>query len=574
MTRIFISYRRAASAGQAGRLYDRLARTFGARNVFMDTEDIPAGETFESYILAEIERCDVFLLMLARGTLNRISVDGDNSRDWLFREIKYALALPHVRVVPVLIDGFEMPAPESLPPEIRTLTSHHAVILVHQAFSATSDGIIRRIRKVASRGSGGGCLQWLWNLGGNAKLVGWSTILSLLVAISGITLASLLSSSDGGDESPVAQVRSETPRPTDTAEIPATLEPTDTPQPTPTPRPTDTLTPSPEPSNTPQPTDTLTPSPEPSNTPQPTDTLTPSPEPSNTPQPTATSPTSDPLQAALDRAQDFDGGNTDWEPFVQDFDGVEMVLVPAGCFEMGSTAEQVQAAFEQCQAEYDNCDRAWFETEYPQHTVCFEEPFWIDRYEVSQGQFAAFDGQAASPSNFTGDDLPRENITWLEAQDFCELRGARLPTEAEWEYAARGPDALVYPWGDEFECSRGNFDDETVRDSYVVEGGAGCDGFNETAPVGSFARGASWVGAEDLSGNVSEWVGDWYDAVYYGTLAERVANPTGPETGEDRVLRGGSWRNNKSGHFRAAYRLGLDPLSGGNHWGFRCARSR
>ncbi len=318
--------------------------------------------------------------------------------------------------------------------------------------------------------------------------------------------------------------------------------------------------------------------PAPSNTPRPTDTL----------QPTATTPatptTPDPLQTALERAQNFSGSNDDWEPFVQDFDGVEMVLVPEGCFEMGSTEEQVQAAFEQCQAEYDNCDRVWFEAEYPQHTVCFEEPFWIDRYEVTNAQFAAFLNAMGNQSEggatwlyaddedvrihqrdgtWVADDgygeHPAIDLSWYGASAYCEWRDARLPTEAEWEYAARGPDALEYPWGDEF------------NGDYVVRSG-NSDG--ETAPVGSRPAGVSWVGAQDLSGNVWEWVADWYDAAYYGTLAEGVVNPTGPETGEYRVLRGGSWFNNDSLNFRAACRYRFDPHYGYDDWGFRCARSR
>ena len=271
------------------------------------------------------------------------------------------------------------------------------------------------------------------------------------------------------------------------------------------------------------------------------------------PLPTAEAP---PLESTSDRlqaAQTPVSRNADWEPVVQDFDGVEMVLVPAGCFEMGSE---------------DGRDN-----ERPVHRVCFEEPFWIDRTEVTNGQFAAFNGQASESSTFSGDDRPRKNITWTEAQVFCESRGARLPTEAEWEYAARGPDALVYPWGNTFDCHRGNFDDETIVDDDVIESGADCDGYYDTAPVGSYPMGAAWVGTLDMSGNVWEWVADWYASGYDATLAGDAVNSAGPDAGTSRVLRGGSWSTSPTDLLRAAYRSGWYPQTELGNIGFRCVRS-
>jgi sulfatase modifying factor 1 len=241
--------------------------------------------------------------------------------------------------------------------------------------------------------------------------------------------------------------------------------------------------------------------------------------------------------------------NAAWTPVIREFDGVEMVLVPAGCFMMGTTEEQIEAALAQCNEERGDCQRKWFEDEMPAHYVCFEEPFWIDRTEVTNGQY----GSAGSHS---GDEFPRENVTWLEAQAFCESRGARLPTEAEWEYAARGPESLVYPWGDEF-----------VDDNAVYK--ANSD--NETAPVGSRPEGASWVGALDMSGNVYEYVADWY-APDYGSFVGTAFAPTGPETGDERVLRGGAWYR-YSCFLRAAVRLPIPQWVGDLNDGFRCARA-
>src|SRR5690606_21843483 len=103
-----------------------------------------------------------------------------------------------------------------------------------------------------------------------------------------------------------------------------------------------------------------------------------------------------------------------------------MVLVPAGCFRMGTNVNT---------------------NERPVHDQCFDQPFWMDKYEVTQAHFRRLGGTQANSFAFPGINLPVENITWNEAQDFCELRGGSLPSEAEWEYAARGPDGLVYPWG-------------------------------------------------------------------------------------------------------------------------------
>ena len=252
-------------------------------------------------------------------------------------------------------------------------------------------------------------------------------------------------------------------------------------------------------------------------------------------------------------SQDFVGtsvaSNNEWLPVIEASEGVEMALVPAGCFMMGSNAP-VAASSEQ-----------------PVHEVCFEESFWIDRYEVSNVQFEQRGGVAGRASRWGESEQPREQITWFEARDFCEQRGARLPTEAEWEYAARGPDSLTYPWGNQFDCSAGNFDDDTIIDNRT-HGEPGCDGYSGTAPVGTFPNGASWVGAQDMSGNVWEWVADWQGAY----SAEPQVDPEGPESGETRVLRGGSWGSPLPEELRSALRLANIPEFRSGGYGVRCAR--
>jgi formylglycine-generating enzyme required for sulfatase activity len=225
--------------------------------------------------------------------------------------------------------------------------------------------------------------------------------------------------------------------------------------------------------------------------------------------------------------------NDEWEPISREFDGVEMVLVPAGCFMMGSERG-------------DNDEK-------PVHEQCFEEPFWIDLTEVTQADFEHLGGQKENNNSFDGANRPVERITWFEARDFCQLRGMRLPTEREWEYAARGPDNLVYPWGNEWNENNaiwsGNSDGETVE-------------------VGSISNGASWVGALDMSGNVWEWTSSLFEDYPYEDDHEDAS-----DTNDSRALRSGSWYDNGAQLLRATNRYGASPDNWINYLGFRCARS-
>jgi formylglycine-generating enzyme required for sulfatase activity len=228
--------------------------------------------------------------------------------------------------------------------------------------------------------------------------------------------------------------------------------------------------------------------------------------------------------------------NADWTPIMQEFDGVEMVLVPVGCFKMGSIEG----------------DR----DEVPLHEQCFDQPFWIDRYEVSNEQFASLSETEACSEASSEPDQPRNCVAWFEAAAHCEERGTRLPTEAEWEYAARGPDALVFPWGIDFDP------DDAVY---------GANSRRQTASVGSRPAGASWVGSLDMIGNVWEWVNTIYDQ-------DQFPYPFNPDDGRadsrdhdsSRVLRGGSFPDITN--IRAANRNYNYPDEAGIGDGFRCAR--
>jgi formylglycine-generating enzyme required for sulfatase activity len=219
--------------------------------------------------------------------------------------------------------------------------------------------------------------------------------------------------------------------------------------------------------------------------------------------------------------------NGAWTPVSQEFDGVEMVQVPAGCFMMGNEEGR--------------------RNERPVHQICFDAPYWIDRTEVTNAQY----GEAG---HFPGDQRPRENLLWSEARDFCVKRGARLPTEAEWEYAARGPDNLLYPWGNEL-----------VGDYLVFDQ----NNNNETADVGSKPEGVSWVGAYDMSGNVFEWVSTIYKPYPYDADDGREDMN---DTTSERMFRGGIHNYVDFGAGGAA-RFWDSPDTRDWFIGFRCARS-
>lgn len=221
--------------------------------------------------------------------------------------------------------------------------------------------------------------------------------------------------------------------------------------------------------------------------------------------------------------------------------GVEMVRVPAGCFFMGS-------------------DRG-ISNEQPTHQVCLDE-FWIDKTEVTNARYGLLPESVFCNAVSSEPEQPRNCVTWFEALEHCESRGARLPTEDEWEYAARGPDSLVYPWGNEFDPERVVY----RENSDLV-----------TAPVGSRPDGASWVGALDMSGNLWEWVSTAYDDVDFSSAFPYPYNPDdGREdlgrTNNLRVLRGGSFLNTSNG-LRAADRGRFDPFIEDSGIGLRCARS-
>jgi len=220
--------------------------------------------------------------------------------------------------------------------------------------------------------------------------------------------------------------------------------------------------------------------------------------------------------------------------------GGEMVLIPAGEFLMGSP-----------------------EGEQPQHTV-FLDAFYIDKYEVTNAQYKQFMDATGykAPRNwrhstFNQPFQPVVGVDWHDALAYAEWDGKRLPTEAEWEKAARGTDGRIYPWGNEWNSDKCNSEG-------VV------DGYKYTSPVGSFPDGASPYGVMDMVGNAREWCWDWYDENYYSHSP--LVNPQGPvEPKVFHVLRSGAWDCPPDAQ-RCAYRYGAAPSPVNRTIGFRCVQ--
>jgi formylglycine-generating enzyme required for sulfatase activity len=244
-----------------------------------------------------------------------------------------------------------------------------------------------------------------------------------------------------------------------------------------------------------------------------------------------------------------------------------MVSIPPGSFMMGSTDEEVQAAYQNASCLGERAKLGWFTGEKPRHRVTIRDGFSMGKYEVTQGQWQAIMGNNPSEFQNCGTNCPVENVSWNDAQEFIQKLNAmndgylyRLPSEAEWEYACRAGTTTAFAFGDSLSSDQANFAGDCPY------GGAGKGVYRgKTTPVGSFQPNA-W-GLYDMHGNVYEWCQDWYHDSYNGAPNDGSAWLSGGEQ-KNRVLRGGSWSIIAS-QLRSAYRYQYKPDARLSYHGLR-----
>ncbi|MGR3301035.1 MAG: formylglycine-generating enzyme family protein [Candidatus Scalindua sp.] len=285
----------------------------------------------------------------------------------------------------------------------------------------------------------------------------------------------------------------------------------------------------------------------------------------------------------------------------------DMVLIPEGPFLMGSTEEDIKKLLELDR----NVEASRFDVEVSQREV-YMSAYLIDKYPVTNAEYGKFvesggykqrdfwsdagwdyvqqskplDSDVVNSAPDSEDDCPVVNVSWYEAEAFTKYAGKRLPTEAEWEKAARGTDGRIYPWGNEYDKTRLNCAESKIE---------------KPTPVTKFPEGISGYGCFDMAGNVWEWTADWFDSQYYRSAPDR--DPQGPAKAEDKpffgrpedvgtsiydlepaeagdstlsdckVLRGGSWNGGGVIHIRCANRDYDEPDYKNDTIGFRCAGS-
>lgn len=288
--------------------------------------------------------------------------------------------------------------------------------------------------------------------------------------------------------------------------------------------------------------------------------------------------------------------------------GAKMIKIPSGDFVMGSPESEMATATKICENDAHVPD--WCKLEFRRDSILFGEgtdlddftsrefeqhkvtlsAYWIDRTEVTVEDYkrCVQIGPCSMPpfsqgaARFDKPDLPVTYVSWNDATQYCKWRGGRLPTEAEWERAARGLTGRRFPWGNQWNRSLANHGQirATVpprelmahlrRQRILVEEYDDGDGFAEVAPVGSFVSGRTADGLDDMAGNVAEWVSDWYESRYN---KEAVTNPKGPTSGQVKVIRGGSYLQQGSSLRNAARAVAL-PGTKDSWIGFRCVSEK
>ena len=603
--RIFISYRRADSKFAAGRIYDRLAAHFGEEAIFMDVEAIDAGLDFVKALEDAVQSCDVLVALIGRQWLHLKDERGkrrlDNPEDFVRIEIAAALNRD-IRVIPALVDGTDMPRSTELPENLKPLARRNALQVNHRSFNADANRLVAHLESALKAAEESKIIKAQALKEKEARTQRQAEIEKLLtqadtaIALSDWQLAAQklknILNLDARHiqaqakleivEEKIAEVEEEKKRREsreqgkerkriqqreEARNKKAALEKTRQ--------------------------DRIAREKQAAEEKARQDALKKAQQqeradgikklfaskgkfiaigivifaclifgggylitkffPSATPAPSQRPPAEAPATVVLPESTTYisptavSGEYGIGSTMISDKDGMTLLYVPAGEFEMGS--------------EDGDSD------EKPVHTVDLDA-YWIDQTEVTNAMYAkcVSDGVCDPPNNsgsytresYYGnsefDKYPVIYVSWEDASAYCSWAKRRLPTEAEWEKAARGTNGRIYPWGDE------------IDESYANYGG----NVGDTTSVGNYEKGASFYGAYDMAGNVWEWVADWYDENYYANSPS--SNPLGSDTGEYRALRGGSWLNNENG-LRSATRHRNHPTDTSSNYGFRCSRS-
>jgi formylglycine-generating enzyme required for sulfatase activity len=551
MPRIFISYRRTDSQNITERIHEHLAEVFGRKNVFQDVLSIDYGANFRKVLEEKVNACDILLVIIGTKWASIKEVDEltgqETDRLRLFNENDYVriegetgLGNPNTLVIPVLVNDASIPRKSQLPESLHDLLNRNAVSIRNNPYF--EDDIRRLVRQLR---------PFPLRLVLITLVAVLFFVLSAVILVNNATLSlppnqetqqAFLFATTVAARTPNQETQQADSLAATAAAQPLNLETQAVQYYAMTVEARILMTQTiafkteiahymfafDEGTNT---AETATFS---AHRDTPTLTGTPTFDPQAIANEQSTR-NAEMTRAVVEAQSTLNAltatNNEQWTIRIQIFDRVDMVLVPVGCFDMGSPTGDSR--------------------EQPVIRQCISQPFWLDRTEVTNQQFADFRGQAADSAYWAGSSRPRESVTWFEARDFCLKRDARLPTEREWEYAARGPDNLVYPWGNTF-----------VTENLVFGSNSG----GQTADVGSRPRGVSWVGALDLSGNVWEWVSSAFKPYPYDASDGREEDAS-----SSRVLRGGSWYY-EAGYARAANRGNNSPTVHINDIGFRCAR--
>lgn len=569
--RIFISYRRTDSAGYAGRIYDRLVARFGENAIFMDVDTIEGGVDFIKVLEDAVQSCDVLIALIGRQWLSITDKDGkrrlESPEDFVRIEIAAALKR-NIRVIPVLVDDVDMPQPIELPESLKALARRNALQVNHRSFNPDVYRLIEHLEAAldeAERLRVKMKAQALQAAREKAQLETEEKARQIAAKekadreaaektarekakqeaaekarLEAEELARQKAAKEKADREAAEKVtrekaKRESQKPEDNSKVVLWvigvilavvlviwLSPLN-----------GTLTP-------PAPTSTRTPLPQVSSSNTPTKTFVPSKTHTKVLAPTATVTS---LPVVPPEVFDPHPNSLDY----MDSYGVPMRLVPAGNFTMGSA--------------YRLSD------EYPAHQV-YLDAFYIDKYEVTNILYAVcvkagecklpqksdFEVRVNYYSNNKYSYFPVIYVDWEMAKTYCEWRGAYLPTEAQWEKAARATSERTYPWaGNDIDCEKANY--------------SGC--IEKPSPIGNYENGKSLYGIYDLAGNVWEWTADWYSETYYEISPSK--NPLGADSSLARVVRGGSW-NSEDTVVRSANRNQYNPAYANNEIGFRCAR--